>query len=576
MMRLDALIAGLDLRVEQGSAALELTDLVEDSRQVQPGCAFLARAGDAADGRAFIADAIQRGAAAIITDTEPPADVPESVTWVRAVRADVRLAATLAERFFDHPSHALRLIGVTGTNGKTTTATLIHHLLNAAGVTCGLIGTLGVTVPSSRFQVSSSDDGGDAADQLETRNLKLETGLTTPGPIDFSRILAVMRNRGCRAAVTEVSSHALEQGRVAALQFDVAVFTNLTGDHLDYHGTMDAYAAAKARLFAQLDQTPGKGWAVVNVDDPYAPRMLEAFPGPAAHVLRCSVRGDAGSSAPNDAEAPECCASILKLAANASRARFDGPWGSVEAELPLVGRHNIANALQAAAAAHAIIDLTRTLRRALVQCPPVPGRLERVPSSTFPLPDAPEEGNAKLPAVLVDYAHTHDALENVLLALRPLTEGRLLVVFGCGGDRDREKRPKMAQVACRFGDAIWITSDNPRTEDPQRIIDDMLKGVSGSRFQVSSSDDGGEAADPQLETRNLKLETLHVQPDRAKAIREAILAAGSDDTVLIAGKGHEDYQILADRTIHFDDREQAVAALRQWKEERSASCRPSR
>ena len=542
-MRLDALIDELALRLEHGSGTVTLTDLVEDSRQVTPGCAFLARVGTVADGRAFIDDAVQRGAAAIITDIAPPADLPEHVAWARAEAANVRLASTLAERFFGYPSRALRLVGVTGTNGKTTTATLIHHLLNAAGMPCGLIGTLGVSAPlpdaASHAHENVNDNSGAAT--------VLDTSLTTPGPIDFSRILAVLRARGCRAAVTEVSSHALDQGRVAALRFHVGVFTNLTGDHLDYHGTMAAYAAAKARLFAQLNDTPGGGWAVVNADDAYAERMLESFEGSPAHVLRCTLAAESADDA-DAGEAPSCRADLLKLAADHSRARFEGPWGSVESTLPLVGRHNVANALQAVAAAHTVADLTHLLRHVLKQCPNVAGRLERVTIQDEPAPTGTAPAH---PAVLVDYAHTHDALENVLLALRPLTTGKLHVVFGCGGDRDRDKRPKMAQVAARLADRLWITSDNPRTEDPQRIIDDIKTGLSMADGRFS------------------------IEPDRAGAIRRAIAASDVDDTVLIAGKGHEDYQILADRTIHFDDREQAAAALRQWHEERIASCRPS-
>ncbi len=408
MMRLDALIEGMGLRLEHGPAKAALTDLVEDSRRCVAGCAFFARSGGNADGRRFIADALQRGAAAIITDIAPPPadELPNDVAWVCADQADMHLAGRLGERFFGNPAQALQLIGITGTNGKTTTASLIHHLLNQANVPCGLIGTLGIKLAVDS-QALAQTPGSDANE--------LHTGLTTPGPIDFSRTLAVMRDRGCRAVATEVSSHALDQGRVAALQFNVGVFTNLTGDHLDYHGSMDAYAAAKARLFTQLSGAPNS-WAVINTDDPYAEKMREAFTGTAGHVLGCTLQDDVTSL--NRTETCPCRATILELTAGASRARFDGPWGSVEATLPLVGRHNIANALQAVAAASAVVDLSATLSHALASCPPVPGRLEKVPSARFPVTgepcSIPETSSMNLPTVLVDYAHTHDALENVL------------------------------------------------------------------------------------------------------------------------------------------------------------------
>lgn len=555
MLSLDALIAGLPLRLERGSRDVTVGDLVEDSRRVTPGACFLARPGAAADGRDFIAEALARGATSVITDRAPFADVPAEVAWARAERADTPLAAGLAERFFDHPSRALTLVGVTGTNGKTTTATLIHHLLNAGGTRAGLIGTLGTTLPAP------ATNGRAHADET------LDTGLTTPGPIEVSRALAQMRERGCEAAVMEVSSHALEQGRAGALAFDVGVFTNLTGDHLDYHGTMDAYAEAKAELFALLG---ADGWCVVNDDDPYAGRMIERFTGRGGRVLRCAVREARTDEAEKEGDAsPECCARILALAADGSRARFEGPWGAFEATLPLVGRYNLANALAALAAAHAITQHGTAHLRALEECPPVPGRLERVPSVRFPVSDssmqaeqdgAPDGREMDLPAVLVDYAHTHDALENVLLALRPLVRGRLHVVFGCGGDRDREKRPKMAAIAARFADELWITSDNPRTERPQRIIDDMIEGLPTEPGAGASN---GRSPLPAAAA-------VHVEPDRAEAIAGAIRAAAPGDTVLIAGKGHEDYQVLADRTIHFDDREQAATALRLWHKERSA------
>ncbi|MFP4144839.1 MAG: UDP-N-acetylmuramoyl-L-alanyl-D-glutamate--2,6-diaminopimelate ligase [Phycisphaeraceae bacterium] len=505
-MDLATLIPGLGLRVTSGPSHVFLTDLRDDSRRVTPGCAFLARTGaGGGDGRRFIPAALEGGAAAVITHADPPGDLPEHVAWVQpasGVALDQRFAGRLADRFFGSPGQKLRLVGVTGTNGKTTTTYLIKHLLDRAGVPCGLIGTVAI------------DDGETVADN----------DLTTPGAIEIARILARMVAHGCRAAALEVSSHALEQGRTDGLAFGAAVFTNLTGDHLDAHGTMEAYAAAKARLFAGLGPA---ATAIISAGDPWAHAMTAALPA-GLEALTCRV---ADPDEPVDAVA---VARVERLSAAASRARFVGPWGEVTAEIPLVGRYNVANALQALAAAHAVAGPLPDLAGALATLPAVPGRLEPVPASAADVPDVPEG----VPTVRVDYAHTHDALENVLRALKPVTPGRLIAVVGCGGDRDRSKRPKMARVACDWADAVWITSDNPRHEDPQRIIDDMLPGIPADRTGDTT-----------------------VEPDRTAAIRAAIHAAGPDDTVLIAGKGHETYQDVAGVKRHFDDREQALAAL---------------
>lgn len=491
-MKLAQLIDSLGLRLARGSDQVEITDLTDDSRGVRAGSLFIARSGAADDGRRYIDDAVARGAVAVIAD-QPVSD-KHAVACVVGDRVDQALAGRLAERFFDHPSKKLKLIGITGTNGKTTTAFLVRHLLHAAGVKCGLIGT--VVVDNGRQSRPAS--------------------LTTPSAIDLSRWLAEMVDSGCAAAVMELSSHGLHQGRSAALDLAVAVFTNLTGDHLDYHQTMDQYAAAKAILFEQLGP---EAWAIVNHDDPYADRMLRDCK---ARVVRCSL-SDAADDAIN------CRATVLDLRSDQSLARFEGPWGSVEVKLPLAGRHNVANALHAVAAANCVTAMARRLREALSTCPSPPGRLE---------PVRLKETSAPQPTVLVDYAHTADALENVLLALRPVTKGRLIVVFGCGGDRDKTKRPKMAALACKLADRVVITSDNPRTEDPDAIIGDILAGVPDEKR--------GEVT---------------VEPDRAKAIRLAILSADAADTVLLAGKGHEDYQIIGKVKHPFDDRVHAAAAL---------------
>ena len=401
---------------------------------------------------------------------------------------------------------------MTGTNGKTTTAFMIRHLLNEAGRKCGLIGTIEI------------DDGHE----------RRPTVLTTPGATDASRLLSRMVAAACDTCVMEVSSHALDQGRAGALSFRTGVFTNLSGDHLDYHGTMDAYAAAKARLFAVL---PPDGWAVYNADDDHAGHILEpcraaklaCHPDPAcAHDL-------------NDQTSSSCHVRVLGAHATHTDCIFDGPWGSVEGKLPLIGRHNADNMLTAMAAAHVAGAELATLGRSLPTCPPVPGRLEHV-----------QIDDAELPfTVLVDYAHTDDALRNVLEAVRGLVRGKLRVMFGCGGDRDRTKRPRMAEVACRLADDVVMTSDNPRTEDPQTIIDGILTGADASAHN-----------------------RLTVVVNRAEAIEHIIRRARDGDIILLAGKGHEDYQIIGHERLPFDDRQIAREALRRMTQSPAAQEAP--
>lgn len=493
--------------------------LTDDSRRVRPGWTFIARPGIDRDGGAFIQDAVANGASAVLTGPIHPIKIPDSVCWYVAQRMDQAMTGMLAERFFGEPSKRLMLIGVTGTNGKTTTALLIQHLLRSAGVQTGVIGTVCI------------DDG--------TPGGRRPTSLTTPGAIEFSYHLSRMADVGCQAVVAEVSSHALDQGRAGALRFHTAVFTNLTQDHLDYHQTMDAYADAKSVLFKQLTDD---GRAVVNADDPHAKKVLGGFTGP---VLWTSLTDQT-----IDADGEVCRAQILKLKADASIARFRGPWGDIEVTLPLVGRHNVCNTLQAIAAAHTVTDVSPGLRETLETMPQVPGRLESV--SLHRSEDADTQADhhdpEQTPAVLVDYAHTPDALENALSALRQVTTGRLIVMFGCGGDRDKTKRPIMAQTACRLADKVFLTSDNPRTEDPQAIIRDAMAGVPSE-----------------------KEDSLTVIADRAQAIRASVMDAEVGDTVLLAGKGHEDYQTIGHENIHFDDREHAASALEDWVRRRVAS-----
>ncbi|MEM9752143.1 MAG: UDP-N-acetylmuramoyl-L-alanyl-D-glutamate--2,6-diaminopimelate ligase [Planctomycetota bacterium] len=500
--------------------------LADDSRTAEQGGVFIARGLWSERSEEFVREAVGRGVAVVVLPVDAWEAKPELRQLLESsgcgvVVADVvdqALAGRMADRFYGHPAERLRLVGVTGTNGKTTVAMLTQHLLAVSGLKPGLLGTIW------------TDVGNESGPAPAT--------LTTPGAIELRRHLAAMVANGCDTAVMEVSSHALDQGRVAGLAFDAAVFTNLTQDHLDYHGTMEAYAAAKAKLFTMLKP---EGWAIVNADEAFAEAMIARVSSGRVLRTRLGKPAESGDSQLNQQEAtaiPEA------MGADQTAARFEGPWGSASAVMPLVGDHNVSNALQAAATAHTIVRMTaRQLRERLAACPPVPGRLEPV-----------RRGDGAGPSVLVDYAHTPDALERVASTLASLTRqrgGRLIVVYGCGGDRDRTKRPKMTAAALRYADQAVLTSDNPRSEDPQQIIDDAATQVSAEGRR--------------------KLQT---EVNRAAAIRMAVLSGAASDTVLIAGKGHEDYQVVADppgvfgqatKQIHFDDREQAAAALDDWR-----------
>lgn len=487
-MRLFELLrrSGLDAGVAGNPNALadpEIAGLCDDSRVVRPGDLFIARPGSKTDGSQFARDAVAKGAAAVVSQSFVDGLGVPTVIVDHAGQAIARLAAA----FFDEPTKSLDLLGVTGTNGKTTTTYLVRHVLNRLGIRCGLVGTVEI------------DDGVK----------RVESNLTTPGVIELNRTFAAMRDNGCRAAMMEVSSHALDQGRVAGLRFMAGGFTNLTGDHLDYHKTMDAYAAAKAKLFSLVEP---EGVCVVCVDSPWGQKMIEATRG---RVITFATR--------SDVEADVRVESI--------DARFDGVSAAIRSrqgvanlELQLVGRHNVENALCAALICSerfglSISDVFDALRDATG----APGRLERVSNKLKPRT-----------SILVDYAHTDDALANVLKSLRPLVRGKLRVVFGCGGDRDRTKRPRMARVARELAHAVYVTSDNPRSENPAAIIDDILSGL---------------VADERKD--------VVVEVDRRAAIRRAIAEAEEGDIVLIAGKGHEKYQILGQSVVHFDDVEEA-------------------
>lgn len=508
-MKLGELIAGLDVQaVTPGAESVRICDITEDSRTVLPGSLFVARAGLKADGRRFVREAIHAGAVAVLVESGPDTPAAPLASGFDGaavvVGRDVPLAAArLAERFYGEPSRRLKLVGVTGTNGKTTTSYLVWQLLNTAHVRCGLVGTVLI------------DDGREVA----------PAAMTTPPAIEMSRTLAEMVEAGCAAAALETSSHSLHQKRVDALDFNIGVFSNLTGDHLDYHRSMEAYADAKARLFEMLSPA---GLAVVNADDPASTRMLRDC---RARVLRTRrATGEAPRAGDADVE-------ILSADLGGMQLRVRGPWGELESHVPLIGAYNAMNVLQAVACAHELgIDASR-IQAALPGIKAPPGRLEPV--------EPPRAAPA--PRILVDYAHSDDALKNVLTAIRggmKGSPGRLWAVFGCGGDKDRTKRPRMGAVASELADRVVVTSDNPRSENPRDIVNEILEGIGPARRAVVA---------------------VHVE--REEAINFAIREAAPEDVIIIAGKGHETEQIKSDGagglvSTHFDDREVARAALR--------------
>ena len=501
-MKLAELIEGL-APARGGAPDREILSVTHDSRRAGPGAVFVAIPGEKLDGRAFIPDAIARGAIAIVG--EDLEGVPAHVAAVE-VPDSRRALGRLAARFHGDPSRDLLVVGITGTNGKTTTATLVEAVLRESGRKVGVVGTL-----SYRW--------GDHREPAPH---------TTPESSDLQHLLRRMRDEGCDAAVIEVSSHALALERIEGCDVDVGVFTNLTQDHLDFHGSMDRYFEAKARLFADHLSRPEvkrPRWGVVNADDPRANDLLART---ACRTLTYGVGEGAGVSAWNVRSGP---AGI--------RAELVTPAGAFVLRSPLCGAYNVSNLLAATAVGIALDVPPEVIRRGLAAVERVPGRLDRV-------------GGPDDPHVFVDYAHTPDALDRVLAAAAEIADGRVIVVFGCGGDRDRTKRPLMGEVAAKRALLSIVTSDNPRTEDPLRIIDDILVGLRRAGIRRQEAD----------ALRDLPAERGYaVVPDRREAIRLACRLAGSDRTVVIAGKGHEDYQIVGTVKHPFDDREEAAKAL---------------
>ncbi len=477
-------------------ATAAVSDITHDSRQAQSGTVFVAIRGTTMDGHRFIADVIRRGAPAVISEIDAPADFAGA--WLKVPDARVALAKAAAAINGD-PSHKLDLVGVTGTNGKTTTTYLCHALAEAAGNKAAMLTTV-------EYRIGEKSE---------------PAVRTTPEASDTNRFLREAVDSGCSMATMEASSQAIDLHRCDWLRFKVAVFTNLTRDHLDYHGTMENYYAAKRKLFdGSLGEKPTS--SVINIDDEWGARLAEELERDGQRVVTFSQSVASGA----DLSASDVSVSLL----SGTSFRLTSPAGSVAISSPLIGRPHVYNMLSAAGVALELGYSLDSIVSGFSTCVGAPGRFERVPHG---------QGFA----VIVDYAHTDDALLNTLQTAKQLSEGRIITVFGCGGDRDRSKRAPMGKIAGEYSDLVILTSDNPRTEDPLKIIHEIEAGL-----------------------RETKTEYV-VMPDRRDAIYRAIASAGPGDVVLIAGKGHENYQIIGEDKFDFDDREVAQSAIANRNED---------
>src|SRR5213596_1830045 len=485
-MQLKTLVAAIPIRHVIGTLDRTVESIAYDSRRVQRNGLFVALRGETSDGHEFIGQAIDKGASVIVTERE---ERHPRVTCLLVENTRIALA-DLPISFYGHPARKLKLAAVTGTNGKTTTTFLIKHICENAGLRCGLIGTV-------RYEIGER---------------VLPAIRTTPESLDLQELLAQIVNAGCKAAAVEVSSHALAQDRTRGLEWNVAVFTNLTQDHLDFHGTMKSYFESKMKLFTGLgsQKKKRKPVAIVNVDDRYGEQLLDKIDkGVAVITYGMGMRADFR-------------ASNYRVESSGTSYQLDARGKSYLVRVPLIGTFNVSNSAAALAAANALGINLRDAVLSIGKSPQIPGRLELVPAK-------------RQFQVFVDYAHTPDALGNVLRTLRELEPHRLITVFGCGGDRDRQKRPMMGDIVDQYTDYAIITSDNPRTEDPDAIIAEIEKGFRSSRYEKIV--------------------------DRTEAIGRAVALAQPRDMVLIAGKGHENYQEFADYTIPFDDIQVARRAI---------------
>ncbi len=484
-MNLSALVSRLEeedqlISIRKEDPNLHINNLKSDSRAVEEGDLFFAWKGTEQDGHEFLSDALEHGAAAVVCEKPPEINTGSApVLLVKNGRISI---GHCADRFYDEPSRDLSVVGVTGTNGKTTVTTLIHHLFEGVAGTAGLMNTIH-TAYGERV---------------------IPSEITTPGPEKIHSLLDQMRSAGCEYAVTEVSSHALDQHRTSGVRFAAGVFTNLSRDHLDYHGDMASYARAKARLFERIDES---GVGVINEDDPRADMMKEHCAG---RICTYGLEHRSG----------DVTGEVVHQSTDGTTWKLRANGETVDVEWDLVGKHNIYNALAGVALVRSMTEVDlEELGNVLASFQPVDGRLD------------PVKWNGSF-SVFVDYAHTPDALENVLESIRPVTEGKVRAVFGCGGDRDRGKRPIMGSAVEAGADVPYVTSDNPRTEDPEAIIKDILEGISNP-------------------------DVARVEPDREQAIRLAVEEAEPGDVVLILGRGHETMQKIDGTTRPFKDEEVA-------------------
>ncbi len=491
-MKLADLLDSIYVKSVSGSLDVEVTGVHFDSRQVEPGGVFCALIGQGVDGNSYIDSAIERGAVAIISSLPNPAEF--MATWIEVGNAREAMGAA-SSNFYSHPSLEMPVVGITGTNGKTTTAYLVHHLMQTILRRAGMLGTI---------QYSTGDEIVDAPH-------------TTPESPELQRLLREMRDNDCRGAVMEVSSHGLIQHRSTGVAFDVGIFTNLSQDHLDFHGGMDNYFAAKRLLFERMDcDSRKKGVAVINGDDSWGDRLQKDYFG---HLTTLTFGRSVGC---------DFRASDLRADFDGTQFKLSFKERSFLVRIPLIGDFNVYNAVAAIASAYGIGLNLREIIKEIAQTPQVPGRLEAVGGRQIDY------------RVFVDYAHTPDALKNVLATLKGLEPERVITVFGCGGDRDVTKRSLMAIAAEQGGDLCILTSDNPRTEDPVRILEDAEKGFQRRDYEVIE--------------------------DRSEAIRKAIQLAGPRDIVLIAGKGHETCQEINGVRHDFDDRRIAAQWIREKAE----------
>ncbi len=488
-MKIQRLLDGVGVVKIVGSADAEVVSVAYDSRRIGPGAIFFALRGEKADGAKFVGEALRRGAIAVASEDPRPDGIPSHVTWIELAPGSGRRGlARASANFYRHPADGLQLIGVTGTNGKTTTTFLVESILREAGLRPGLIGTIEHRTPKGSRAAAN----------------------TTPESADLQQMFAEIRDSGGTHVVLEASSHALAMERLWGCHFGVAIFTNLTRDHLDYHKTFEDYFAAKKILFEGTGAgAPGIG--VINVDDPYAAQLT----GLARRTLTYGLKG-----------APEVTARKFALSFDGLEFVANTPVGNVAVRSALVGRFNVYNILAAIGAGIGLNVAKSQIEDGIAKLQSVPGRFQRI-----------DEGQPFL--VVVDYAHTDDALRNLITTARELgPSSRIITVFGAGGERDRSKRPLMGEAAGLLSDLVVLTSDNPRSEDPLRIINDVVVGLQKSNAKY------------------------RIEPDREQAIAAAVEEARPGDIVLLAGKGHETYQVLRDGAIDFDDREKVRGILR--------------